>query len=229
MAVKKKTKNWHILGIKFLLKCWLPYLLRKPQKIKYLFRWYKSLRTGKNRAVEDECPLMSYEAIDWLNDYLKPEMRVFEWGSGGSTLWIRKRAKIISIEHDEGWAEKTGAILIKDDEKYVGAIDEYPDNYFDLVIVDGVDWSRKRCMPKAFDKVKKGGYLLLDDILFNYKYKGSKEEVFEEIEKQLKNGWGKRKEFRSPQPYALENPEIPRKTNIWQKLGITPKITIKKA
>lgn len=49
-------------------------------------------------------PWLVYEAIAWLHSYLKPEMRVFEWGSGGSTLFLADRAhSVITIEHDPGW------------------------------------------------------------------------------------------------------------------------------
>lgn len=47
---------------------------------------------------------MVYEAISWLTSYLRPDMRVFEWGSGGSTLFIANRVKsIVSVEHDSDW------------------------------------------------------------------------------------------------------------------------------
>lgn len=45
--------------------------------------------------------------------------------------------------------------------KFVTTIDQYPDRYFDLVFVDGR--ARNQCVKHATNKVKKGGYILLDD------------------------------------------------------------------
>jgi len=53
-------------------------------------------------------PWISYPAIKMLEKILKPEMRVFEWGVGGSTLFFSARVRqLVSIEHDLQWAEKT--------------------------------------------------------------------------------------------------------------------------
>ena len=45
--------------------------------------------------------------------------------------------------------------------KYVNSINSYPDNHFDLVLVDGLD--RNDCCAAAVNKIKRGGYLMLDD------------------------------------------------------------------
>lgn len=44
---------------------------------------------------------------------------------------------------------------------YVSTIDNYPDVFFDVVVVDGR--SRPSCVKHAAEKVKVGGYLLLDN------------------------------------------------------------------
>jgi hypothetical protein len=42
--------------------------------------------------------------MEWIDNYLKKDMIVFEWGSGGSTIYLSKKVKkIISIEHDPEW------------------------------------------------------------------------------------------------------------------------------
>jgi hypothetical protein len=47
---------------------------------------------------------MTYPAIDYLSRVLRKEHHVFEWGSGGSSVFFAKRAKsVISIEHDPLW------------------------------------------------------------------------------------------------------------------------------
>lgn len=46
-------------------------------------------------------------------------------------------------------------------EKYASAIDQYPGEHFDLVMVDGR--ARPGCIKKALPKVKKGGFLVIDN------------------------------------------------------------------
>jgi len=46
-------------------------------------------------------------------------------------------------------------------EKYVKTIDQYPDNYFDLISIDGR--ARPSCLKHSVSKVKKNGYILLDN------------------------------------------------------------------
>lgn len=46
-------------------------------------------------------------------------------------------------------------------EEYVKSIEEYPDESFDLVLVDGRH--RSFCIPHAIPKVRPGGYLMLDN------------------------------------------------------------------
>ena len=49
-------------------------------------------------------PWLSPESIALINDYLKPNMKGFEWGSGTSTLYFSKRlGQLTSIEHHHGW------------------------------------------------------------------------------------------------------------------------------
>jgi predicted O-methyltransferase YrrM len=38
--------------------------------------------------------------------------RVFEWGSGASTVWLAKRsASVVAVEHDSAWAEQVRSLL----------------------------------------------------------------------------------------------------------------------
>jgi hypothetical protein len=86
-----------------LKKKWLHYLFHKPKMISYYGHWLNSLKPGHS-PLEDQFPWIVYEAVAWLKSYLRQDMRVFEWGSGGSTLFIAKRVKsVISVEHDSGW------------------------------------------------------------------------------------------------------------------------------
>ena len=83
--------------------CWLRYLFVKPRMLRYYKLWRNSLRV-KTSAPNDQLPWMVYEAIDWLESFLSAEMQVFEWGSGGSTIFFSKRVQsVVTIEHDTKW------------------------------------------------------------------------------------------------------------------------------
>lgn len=78
-------------------------LRRHPQELPYTMRWLHSMLPGHS-PLFDEVPWITFRAIDWLDTYLKPDMRVFEYGAGGSTLYFAKRAgEVISVEHDESF------------------------------------------------------------------------------------------------------------------------------
>lgn len=151
---------------------------------------------------EKHIPWIVYEAKKWLDSYLGKDMTVFEWGSGGSTIYFSKKSKkIISIEHNKEWHAKVSAAIRHEKIKncsyflivpqksifarflpygsytyvsktfkehanlsfsdYAKKIDEYSNEAFDLVVVDGR--SRVACMSHAIKKIKKGGFLLLDN------------------------------------------------------------------
>ncbi|MFA5732641.1 MAG: hypothetical protein WC934_11635 [Acidithiobacillus sp.] len=84
--------------------------------------------------------------------------------------------------------------------KYASKIDRFPDNYFDIILVDGR--SRVACFLHAMSKVKPGGYIVLDDSHRN-KYSKAVEAV---------STW-KAVEFEG-HAYTIHYPQ---KTTIWQK------------
>ena len=118
-------------------------------------------------------------AIKFLSNVLKDKRaKVFEWGSGISTVWYAKNAEwLIAVEHNEEWYHRVTSWLqinrLKNVElKYVPpegssfqnyskAILKYEDEFFDVVAVDGRN--RVDCIRHAVNKVKIGGYLILDD------------------------------------------------------------------
>ena len=78
-------------------------LLDNPSEIKFAAKWLRSLLPGHN-PMADQQPWINFRATEWLESYLKPAMRVFEYGSGGSTLYLAKRvAQVVSVEHDESF------------------------------------------------------------------------------------------------------------------------------
>lgn len=52
-------------------------------------------------------PWFTYGALNFLADIITPDLSVFEYGSGSSTIFFNCNVKkVVSVEHDARWAEK---------------------------------------------------------------------------------------------------------------------------
>jgi predicted O-methyltransferase YrrM len=72
--------------------------------LKVLSRFATWNRSFSTPPLDDQIPWVNYTAIDMLRRILRPDMRVFEYGTGGSTLFFARRtAVLVSVEHDSGW------------------------------------------------------------------------------------------------------------------------------
>jgi hypothetical protein len=78
-----------------------------------------------------------------------------------------------SIEHEHPCNYQSSSSLYKGScfESYVKSIDRFSDNYFDIVFVDGR--ARDACIFHAKDKVKQGGYLIIDNSDRDHYFKGN--------------------------------------------------------
>ncbi|HUX98034.1 MAG TPA: hypothetical protein VMV49_00645 [Candidatus Deferrimicrobium sp.] len=86
-------------------------ILKDLSNRRYFILWLKTL-LKKSNPVKKQIPFIPFRAQEWLIRFLKSDMRVFEYGSGGSTLFITKRVKsIVSIEHDKKWYQYINAFL----------------------------------------------------------------------------------------------------------------------
>jgi hypothetical protein len=71
-------------------------------------KWSRSLFAIYNidDMIAIDLPWWTFDAIDVVEDFLQshPNPRVFEYGSGASTVWLgRRAAEVVSIEHDANW------------------------------------------------------------------------------------------------------------------------------
>jgi len=120
-------------------------------------------------------PWLPFRLIDELTGVVDDSTRVFEYGGGGSTLWFLERgATVVTVEHHPAWAgvlrqqitSRSWTLLERpaDDgyADYVAAIEAYPDQFFDIVVVDGRE--RARCVAASTAKVRPGGVLVVDDV-----------------------------------------------------------------
>lgn len=151
---------------------------KRPGKAHELGTWVKATRSTPTQA-----PWWHPGAVSAVEDHLDATSKVFEYGSGASTLWLAERsAKVVSVEHDRGWFDrmrtdappnvdllfvppkKQGTIWSVSSpehfyDEYVKTISTFDE--FDLVVIDGR--ARIACVQRAMSHVRPGGYLLLDD------------------------------------------------------------------
>jgi hypothetical protein len=71
--------------------------------------WQRSMDVA---PVAERGPWITYGAISHLASYIRSDMRICEYGVGGSTLFYLDRvAQVVSIEHDAEWADRLKSIL----------------------------------------------------------------------------------------------------------------------
>jgi protein-L-isoaspartate O-methyltransferase len=115
-------------------------------------------------------PWLVFPAIDHLEPLISGR-RVFEFGSGMSTLWFAKRCReVISVESDTHWhqvvtkqcraMQNVRIIHATSKEDYLGAISSAGGKY-DMILVDGL--YRNDCLDLARPYLNPGGLLVVDD------------------------------------------------------------------
>ena len=86
-------------------------LSRDPLSVQFLWSWFWSLLPGHS-PLHDQLPWMNFRLIRWLDAYLRPDMTVFEYGPGGSTIFMARRVRrVVSIEHDPLWFDRVQHFL----------------------------------------------------------------------------------------------------------------------
>lgn len=85
------------------------------EHFKIFKEWKAQLQSGKF-PLEMELPWISIVAKNYIENYFsrknKNETRVFEYGSGGSTLFFLQYAsEVYSVEHDEEWYQKVYDVI----------------------------------------------------------------------------------------------------------------------
>ncbi len=144
-------------------------------------RWLKYL-TKKDRAIDSCVPWLTWRAIDFLDENIKPGLKVLEWGAGGSTLFfLKKRCRVTSIESSEEWKEfvdrKAYSLSLEqnldlrffpakgiDQESLPPYIQSINDGSpWDVIVVDGIPSVRVECIREAMKNITPDGMLILDD------------------------------------------------------------------
>lgn len=124
-------------------------------------------------ALRGAKPWFVMAAITQLEDELiQPNWRAFEWGCGGSTLWLSQWCdSVVSLEHDREWHKQVSNDLVTYNISNVelicadlgGPYETYIDHYevFDLIFIDGRN--RVACLGHAVRHLSPGGVLVLDN------------------------------------------------------------------
>ena len=77
-------------------------MLRHPSQRKHICRWLASQQP--NYLLRQRQPWIVFDAIDFLQSFDLRGKHIFEYGSGGSTLfWLQHHAMCVSIEHNLEW------------------------------------------------------------------------------------------------------------------------------
>lgn len=93
----------------------LPWLDRHAQTSRRA-HWARSLFAihDVDSLVALDVPWWTYAAIDRVDAFLasRPQARVFEYGSGASTVWLARRSGVVtSVEHVPGWHARVQDLL----------------------------------------------------------------------------------------------------------------------
>lgn len=152
----------------------LPIIVSQLGSNSYLTKagWFDSRK--KNIPIDengDPIPWYTYAAIYFIGERVGTNWRVFEFGSGNSTMWwCRRVSTVVSYEHDSVWYYKLKEQLPKNVEylqsdlggsgAYSKSIVKYKAE-FDVVIIDGQD--RIDCAKDCLNALKPSGVIIWDD------------------------------------------------------------------
>lgn len=134
--------------------------------------WLRSLLVRRPLDREgNPLPWITYPALEFLEPRISPAMRIFEYGSGNSTLWWAKRVSlVVSCEHDYSWYQNVrsripGNVRLNYRElspggEYSRMVATYR-NEFDIIVIDGRD--RNNCAKQCLPALKADGVILWDN------------------------------------------------------------------
>ncbi|PTT03092.1 FkbM family methyltransferase [Pedobacter sp. HMWF019] len=158
-------------------------LLSKPKRLSALLSyghkgylssigWFKAFDSKQAIDARGEAiPWVTYSFIDFIKGRLNKDQKVFEYGSGSSTLFYAKHTgRVVSVEHDESWYHKIAGTKPQNAEMIFTKLErggEYSkkarllDTKFDIIIVDGRD--RVNCCIESIQALSPSGVIVLDD------------------------------------------------------------------
>jgi hypothetical protein len=143
-----------------------------------------------------DVPWWTFASADRVEALLRdrPGARVFEWGSGASTVWLARRAaSVTSVEHDPAWARRVAPMLpgnvalrvvepgpVRGEPGEVRSAKPGADRHDFRHYVDAIDTidagpggfdlividgrAREACLDRAVERLAAGGMIVLDNV-----------------------------------------------------------------
>jgi len=106
-------------------------------------------------------PWYTLPALEWLKSQDTKNWKVFEFGTGYSTIWWLLNCRDLrGVESNKEWANAIGSYFINNKESYVNASGGDSGEY-NCIIVDGID--REECVRNCLDNIRSGGFLIIDN------------------------------------------------------------------
>jgi|WetSurMetagenome_2_1015567.scaffolds.fasta_scaffold05331_8 hypothetical protein len=134
--------------------------------------WFNAFKSGDSIDADlKPIPWFTYPAVEFLAERLNNKLKVFEFGSGNSSLFFSKLVNhVTAVEHNKSWYAKISSLLPANS-KIVFANSEIPREYtevikitnqkFDIIIIDGL--FRNECIKASIMQLSDTGVIILDD------------------------------------------------------------------
>jgi hypothetical protein len=158
------------------------YLASHPTRAPLVWKW---LIDRAASPLDLRSPWWPYTVPPWLLTHLPDGAEIFEFGAGGSTLWMEDHGfSVTAVESDASWISRlelhirkrtTQVVLCEPSlagtitstvetgyfDQYVESIGKAENESLDLIVVDGR--CRVAAAQRGIEKLKAGGLMLLDD------------------------------------------------------------------
>lgn len=146
--------------------------LRKARSYLLESGWIQSCIEGASvDAAGRPIPWYRYAAIDFLRERVRPEHRVFEFGSGNSTHWWAQHARhVTAVEHDSAWAQRVAEEAAENVEILEVPLEPDGDycrtplrigGKYEIIVIDGRD--RTNCALQCLSALTDDGVVIWDD------------------------------------------------------------------
>lgn len=129
--------------------------------------WLRSRKEKRPVSADGEpIPWIAYPAIRFLEQRVQKSFKVFEFGSGLSTLWWAERVSTITaVEHDPEWVDRVSPSLPANASLLLAQGDAYVESLgaqqYDIIVNDGI--RRPECGRRSIPALAPGGVMIWDD------------------------------------------------------------------
>jgi hypothetical protein len=101
VAVGRGQATYHLVRL----------LAQRPRETRFAARYVRSLASVRSPLTDAE-PWIPFRASEWLATHVAGGWSAFEYGSGGTTLFLANRVRALhSVEHDPTWFQQTSEAL----------------------------------------------------------------------------------------------------------------------